>query len=107
MAESGQVAAVPSVEIATAIAAARADATASRESDPVYSELMATYVELGELLERNNHVTPESPPDVVSEYEEECRVLVGRLIELEAPLRHQFDQRWARWCANNMDLERK
>lgn len=93
------------IDITASIDAARAEVDRYIDTDPVYAELMATYVELGETLEANYHITPDSPAEEIAEYEAECRSLVGRLIELGRVLDYQGDQRWARWRLSTMSME--
>ncbi|TCO64366.1 hypothetical protein [Actinocrispum wychmicini] len=80
------------VDIRLSIEDARqATASAGCEDGP-YGELMATYVELGELLDSGR-------ADV--EYEQECRALVDRLIVLGKANERHWDQKWAAWAAEN------
>ncbi|PKV95903.1 hypothetical protein ATK30_6836 [Amycolatopsis echigonensis] len=99
-------AAALAISVAGAAADAEREAKICAATDPIYAEMMATYAELGELLEANRHVTPATvaslPPANVQQYEDECRALVDRLIELEKPMQLDQAQRWARWCAQNM-----
>jgi hypothetical protein len=83
------------VDVRQSIEEARQAAASAGPEDGPYGELMATYVELGELLEsgRTDH-----------EYEQECRALVDRLVVLGVlGVAHEryWDQRWAVWVAQN------
>jgi hypothetical protein len=97
------------MSVASSIADARAQADKYADADPASAEMSATYVALGELLEENRHIGPHSrgvvPDEVLQRYEDDCRDLVTRLIELEIPMEHQHQQLWARWCAKHMNLE--
>ncbi|MEV8610090.1 hypothetical protein AB0383_19560 [Amycolatopsis sp. NPDC051373] len=95
--------------VAGAVTEAQRESERWSESDPVYGELMATYVELGEVLDAGRHITSATvaslPPGVVQQYESECRALVDRLAELEKLMELSQQQRWAHWCATNMTME--
>ena len=67
------------VDIGDAVQAARADARSCPPGDP-YGEVMATYAELGELLESGG---------VDEDYVVECRDLVSRLIGLGRAVERQ------------------
>jgi hypothetical protein len=79
------------IDVRQSIEEARQAASAGPEDGP-YGELMATYVELGELLEsgRTDH-----------DFELECRALVDRLVVLGVAHERYWDQRWAVWVAQN------
>lgn len=81
----------PLIGIAASIEEARTEATRCASSDPTYAEIMLTYVELGE--------------QIAAVDENECRALMTRLLQLERPLEFEQQQRWARWCVLNMNLE--
>lgn len=68
---------------------------AYREADPVYAELMATYAELGEVLQSTTDDTTE----------DECNSLVGVLIALGRRIDLEAEQEWARWCLHNMNMD--
>lgn len=74
---------------------ARREAEKFAETDSTYSELMLTYVELGELLDSGR-----ADPDYVAE----CRDLVETLVALDRVFRLEFEERWAIWCARTMDI---
>lgn len=99
----------PATSVAGPIADARAEVAKYQETEPIYAELMETYVALGELLETNGHITsataPTLPAAEVQEHEDECRALMTRLIELERPMEFEWQQQWARWCVQNMIME--
>lgn len=80
------------VEIRSSIEEARQEAETYRAEDATYSELMSTHVSLGELLESGR---------TDSEYEQECRAHVDRLIELGKAQDREWQQRWAVWLAKN------
>lgn len=94
-----------SEDLPAIIASAQAEVDRTITSDPTYAELMATYVDLGEVLEAGKHLTRDSPADEVTEFEDECRGLVSRLIELGRTLEFESDQRWARWRVQNLPIE--
>lgn len=82
----------PNVDISQATEDARRASEQATPEDGPYGELMATYVELGELLD-----TYRTDP----EFEDECRELVERLIAL-GKARDEFnDQQTAVWMANH------
>jgi hypothetical protein len=62
---------------------ARLVAERQAEDDPVYAELMCTYVELGELLDSHGDG---------SEYEAQCRELMDRSVALDHVLQRDYDQ---------------
>jgi hypothetical protein len=99
--------AVRATSVAGAISDARAEAEKYRETDPTFSELMLTYVALGEVLEANRHITSATaatlPTAEVQDYEDECRAHMTRLIQLERPLEFEHQQRWSRWRVQNME----
>lgn len=80
----------PPVDISEAIADARQQ-VADAEEGP-YRELMATYVQLGELLDSGRS-------DV--DYEGDCRALVDRLVEIGREIDRTSEQRWFSWMAHN------
>lgn len=63
------------------------------EKDPTYSELMATYGQLGELLDSGR---------TDDEYVQECRDLVDRSIALGKILDEEWAAKWALWCERHM-----
>ncbi len=81
----------PTVEIRQSIEEARQEAANAAPGDP-YGELMATYVELGELLESGR---------TDREYELECRALVDRLVVLGKANEAYLHQKWLAWAAEN------
>jgi hypothetical protein len=95
------------VGLAMSVVGSIADARAQADDYPASAEMTATYVALGELLEANRHIGPHSrgvvPDEVLQQYEDDCRDLVTRLIELERPMEHEYQQQWARWCAKYMN----
>jgi hypothetical protein len=99
----------PVASVAGPIADARAQAAMYQESDPAYAELMETYAALGEVLEGNRHITSgtaeSAPATELQDYGNDCRALMTRLIQLERPLEFEWQQRWARWCVQKMDMK--
>lgn len=99
----------PATSVASSIADAHKQAAKYVDTDPTYAEMMLTYAALGELLEANRHINRDTaatlPAAEVADYEADCKALVRRLIELEAPLENEYQQQWARWCTTYMALE--
>jgi hypothetical protein len=89
------------VDMAAIVARAQRAVDEYAADDPIYGELMATYVVLGELL-----LNPPSDPANEAAFADECRSLIGVLIELGKALDFERDQVWAvqntsadRWAA--------
>lgn len=78
------------VDISQAVADARREVAESHPGP--YREMMATYVELGELLDSGRSDAG---------YIQDCHDLVGRLIKLGEWVTRESDQRWALWMAQN------
>jgi hypothetical protein len=78
------------VDIAAMVARAQLAVDQYADEDPIYGELMATYVALGELL-----LNPSTEPADQAAYEDDCRGLVGVLIELGKAQDFARDQEWA------------
>lgn len=81
-----------SVDVQQPIEEARQAAASATPEDGPYSELMSTYVELGELLD-SGRTDPE--------FELECRAHVDRLIVLGKANERHWEQQWAAWLAKN------
>ena len=81
------------MDITAAIEMARTEATRYALSDPTYSELMATYVELGELLDSGRSDAT---------YEQQVHDLMGKLIDLGKAQTLEMEEAWALWCSRNM-----
>lgn len=72
--------------------AALYESAACVEEDPVYAELMATYAQLGNMLGSGR-----SDRD----YEQECRELVDRILELGVAASNEATEQWDIWLARN------
>lgn len=80
------------IPIDAELSLARAEA---RSGECPYAELMATYVELGELLE--SHRPDDELIDVGAD-------LAARLVALDVEMVRWSDQRWAVWMTKNTTL---
>lgn len=87
-----QIPAPSAVDIRGSIEDARRASEEATPEDGPYGELMATYVELGELLESGR---------TDSEFEDECRELVERLQALGKQHEEFWEQQTAVWMANH------
>lgn len=86
------------VGISQAIESARFAAASATPDDGPYGELMATYVEHGELLEAWNRGEAGMTD---AEFEAECNDYLDRLIRLGRANKEHMDQQWALWMAKN------
>lgn len=90
------------VDISVPISNAAAASTAAGPEDGNYGELMATYVEFGQLLEAWNRYELDIPD---AEFEQRCQDHVARLIELGKVEEEIAAQRWAVWMAKNTTVD--
>lgn len=97
------------MDIVSAISDAEKQTDAYLSTDPIYAELMATYVELGGVLQDSRHITAVTaqtlPPSDVRLYTQDCNALVARLIALGNRFGFEVEQAWARWCLHNMNMD--
>jgi hypothetical protein len=83
--------------LAQLIEDASAAAAKHASSDPTYAELMGTYAELGDLLASGEHEPW---------FEDDCRVLVDRLLALGKRWDAEMTQEVAAWSARQ-SIERE